>query len=41
MSSTARITVEEIANRLSLGRLAIYALLQQGQIPLSVSGGAG
>lgn len=31
--STARMTVDEIAHRLSLGRLAIYALLEQGQIP--------
>ncbi len=33
MSSTARITVDEIARRLALGRLAIYALLQRGEIP--------
>ena len=32
-SSMARITVDEIAHRLSLGRLAIYELLQRGEIP--------
>jgi excisionase family DNA binding protein len=31
--SRARITVDEIAQRLSLGRVAVYALLEQGQIP--------
>lgn len=29
----ARITVDEIAARLCLGRLAVYTLLHQGQIP--------
>jgi excisionase family DNA binding protein len=28
-----RITVEEIASRLQLGRLAVYALLESGEIP--------
>lgn len=28
-----RITVEEIASRLSIGRLAVYALLNRGEIP--------
>jgi excisionase family DNA binding protein len=28
-----RITVEEIASRLQLGRLAVYALLKSGEIP--------
>jgi excisionase family DNA binding protein len=28
-----RITVEEIARRLAIGRLAVYALLKQGFIP--------
>ncbi len=28
-----RITIEEIANRLSIGRLAVYALLERGEIP--------
>jgi excisionase family DNA binding protein len=31
--SMARITVDEIAHRLSLGRIAIYELLQRGEIP--------
>jgi excisionase family DNA binding protein len=31
--STARIKVDEIARRLSVGRLAIYELLEQGEIP--------
>jgi len=30
---SGRITVEEIARRLDVGRLAVYALLQQGIIP--------
>jgi excisionase family DNA binding protein len=30
---SARITVEEIANRLDVGRLAVYAMLEQGIIP--------
>jgi excisionase family DNA binding protein len=29
----ARITVDEIAERLALGRLAVYALLESGAIP--------
>ena len=29
----SRITVEEIANRLEVGRLSIYELLEQGVIP--------
>jgi excisionase family DNA binding protein len=28
-----RITIEEIASRLSIGRLAVYALLDRGEIP--------
>jgi excisionase family DNA binding protein len=28
-----RITIEEIADRLSIGRLAVYALLEQKEIP--------
>jgi excisionase family DNA binding protein len=28
-----RITIEEIASRLSIGRLAVYALLNRGEIP--------
>jgi len=31
--SEARITVDEIAQRLALGRLAVYALLERGSIP--------
>jgi excisionase family DNA binding protein len=31
--SMARITVDEIEHRLSLGRIAIYELLQRGEIP--------
>jgi excisionase family DNA binding protein len=30
---SARITVPEIAQRLAIGRLAVYALLEQGTIP--------
>jgi len=29
----ARITVEEIAERLDIGRLAVYSMLEQGIIP--------
>ena len=32
-SHSGRITVEEIANRLNIGRLAVYAMLEQGIIP--------
>jgi hypothetical protein len=32
-SSSARIAVPEIAGRLSIGRLAVYALLERGVIP--------
>ena len=32
-SSVGRIKVDEIAERLGLGRLAIYALLERGEIP--------
>ena len=28
-----RITIEEIADRLSIGRIVVYALLEQGEIP--------
>jgi excisionase family DNA binding protein len=31
--SSSRITVQEIARRLSIGRLAVYAMLEQGIIP--------
>jgi excisionase family DNA binding protein len=30
---SARITVDEIAARLALGRVAVYALLDRGEIP--------
>jgi excisionase family DNA binding protein len=30
---SGRITIPEIAQRLSIGRLAVYALLEQGIIP--------
>lgn len=30
---TARITIPEIAKRLSIGRLAVYSLLERGVIP--------
>ena len=29
----ARVTVDEIASRLGLGRIAIYTLLEKGEIP--------
>jgi excisionase family DNA binding protein len=29
----ARMTVEEIARRLAIGRLAVYAMLEQGLLP--------
>lgn len=32
-SSPARITVEELARRLDLGRAAVYVMLEQGIIP--------
>jgi excisionase family DNA binding protein len=32
-SQSGRISVPEIAKRLSIGRLAVYALLEQGIIP--------
>jgi excisionase family DNA binding protein len=32
-TKTGRITVPEIAKRLSIGRLAVYAMLDQGIIP--------
>jgi excisionase family DNA binding protein len=32
-SRSSRITVQEIARRLNLGRLAVYAMLEQGIIP--------
>jgi excisionase family DNA binding protein len=33
MNPRARMTVEEIAHRLDIGRLAVYAMLEQGIIP--------
>jgi len=33
MYPRARMTVEEIARRLDIGRLAVYAMLEQGIIP--------
>jgi excisionase family DNA binding protein len=33
MNPKARMTVEEIAHRLDIGRLAVYAMLEQGIIP--------
>jgi excisionase family DNA binding protein len=33
MNPRARMTVEEIARRLDIGRLAVYTLLEQGIIP--------
>ena len=33
MERRERITIEEIADRLSIGRLAVYALLERGEIP--------
>jgi excisionase family DNA binding protein len=33
MNPPARMTVEEIAHRLDIGRLAVYAMLEQGIIP--------
>ena len=33
MSPRARMTVEEIARRLDIGRLAVYTMLEQGIIP--------
>jgi excisionase family DNA binding protein len=33
MNLKARMTVEEIALRLDIGRLAVYAMLEQGIIP--------
>jgi excisionase family DNA binding protein len=33
MNPLARMTVEEIADRLNIGRLAVYAMLEQGIIP--------
>jgi excisionase family DNA binding protein len=32
-SRSSRITVEEIARRLNIGRLAVYAMLQKGILP--------
>ena len=32
-AQSARITVEDIARRLDVGRLAVYAMLEQGIIP--------
>lgn len=32
-TTSARITVDEIARRLSIGRLTVYAMLKQGIIP--------
>lgn len=33
MNPRARMTVEEIANQLDIGRLAVYTMLEQGIIP--------
>ena len=33
MNPRARLTVEEIARRLDIGRLAVYTMLEQGIIP--------
>ena len=33
MSRSSRITVEEIAERLDIGRQAVYALLERGILP--------
>lgn len=33
MNPRARMTVEEIAGRLDIGRLAVYTMLEQGIIP--------
>ena len=33
MNPRARMTVEEIATRLDIGRLAVYTMLEQGIIP--------
>ncbi len=33
MNPRARMTVEEIARRLDIGRLAVYAMLEQGLLP--------
>jgi excisionase family DNA binding protein len=33
MNPRARMTVEEIARHLDIGRLAVYAMLEQGIIP--------
>ena len=33
MNPSARMTVEEIAHRLDIGRLAVYTMLEQGTIP--------
>ena len=32
-TASARITIPEIAKRLSIGRLAVYSMLEQGVIP--------
>lgn len=32
-STTSRISIPEIAKRLSIGRLAVYAMLEQGILP--------
>ena len=32
-ASTSRLTVEEVARRLDLGRLAVYSMLEQGMLP--------
>ena len=33
MNPRARMTVEEIARRLDIGRMAVYAMLEQGLLP--------
>jgi hypothetical protein len=36
---TSRISVPEIARRLNIGRLAVYAMLEMGSCPASASAG--
>ncbi len=33
VAGSARITIPEIAERLTIGRLAVYSMLEQGMIP--------
>ena len=32
-TSCARLTIPEIARRLNIGRMAVYTMLEQGQLP--------